>query len=645
MSRVILLLSLLMVTLNANTTALLPIDANDEATVRELKDRYPDSDMAYEFIQENITFEWNKKSEADWPIDAKVSAEGHAICLSTGCRYQYPIFYDNFSSVDKVKVVQDNGKTTSRYQIADRQLESSGIFHNDVRYKLVNRVVGEFGTRTGFAYEKTYNDIRYLTSLYLLEPYPVEDRKVSITVPDWLDLEIREFHFDDIKYKRWEEDDKDGKVIHYQFTELPEKPREPMSPGPSYFEPHFVFVFHEATDPKEGTKVQMFSSAADLYEWYQELVSGVSNNIEPLKPIINKLISDANTDEQNMAALYYWVQDNIRYIAFEDGIAGFKPEEASKVYDNRYGDCKGMANLLSAMLRAAGYDARLAWLGTKRVFYDYSLPSLCVDNHVICAVMHNGETIYLDPTEEFAPFGTLAHRIQGRNVLIEDGKSFILDSIPDLQWNENLEEQHYRCTLTPDNTLSGNVDYTFHGESKARLLRNYNSTGLEDRTDALVNFLSSGNKNISVSDVQHSPFSERDSILNIQFNLELANHIIPLNDELYVDLDYEKTFQTFTIDDERETPVAFSRKYDVIYTSTLKLPENTVVEHLPEALSIDHTAFAFDCQYKKSGSSISYERQIVLKSGYIFPEHFGDWNDAIDQLDTFYKDMILLKLN
>ena len=62
--------------------------------------------------------------------------------------------------------------------------------------------------------------------------------------------------------------------------------------------------------------------------------------------------------------MFYWVQDNIRYIAFENGIMGFKPDAAQNVLNKKYGDCKGKANLLKEMLKLAGYDARLTWIGT-----------------------------------------------------------------------------------------------------------------------------------------------------------------------------------------------------------------------------------------------------------------------------------------
>ena len=46
----------------------------------------------------------------------------------------------------------------------------------------------------------------------------------------------------------------------------------------------------------------------------------------------------------------------VRYIAYEDGIAGFKPDKAQEVLRKKYGDCEGMGNLMTEMLKSIGLD-------------------------------------------------------------------------------------------------------------------------------------------------------------------------------------------------------------------------------------------------------------------------------------------------
>ena len=189
---------------------------------------------------------------------------------------------------------------------------------------------------------------------------------------------------------------------------------------------------------------------------------------------VKELTATAKTDEEKIKNIYYWVQDNIRYIAFEDGIAGFKPDDSQNVFQKRYGDCKGMANLTKQMLKAAGFDARLCWIGTNHIAYDYTTPSLSVDNHMICALFKNGKRYFLDGTEKYNSLGEYAERIQGKEVLIEDGTAFIIDKIPVQTAVGNTEKSNINYTLENE-TLKGSVTMEFLGESRASFLYNYNT--------------------------------------------------------------------------------------------------------------------------------------------------------------------------
>src|SRR6185437_11119848 len=199
-------------------------------------------------------------------------------------------------------------------------------------------------------------------------------------------------------------------------------------------------------------------------------------------------------------AIFYWVQDNIRYIAFENGLAGFRPEACQRVYSYKYGDCKGMANLLKEMLVLAGYDARLTWLGTRHIAYDYSTPSIAVDNHMICTVVLKGKYYFLDPTETFISFGDIAHRIQGRQVIIENGDSFIMEKTPEYSKDRNLIKITTKATINGD-LIEGKTKEEYNGEGKTQILQAYDQIKNHEKEDAIKNFLSGRDKNMTVENI------------------------------------------------------------------------------------------------------------------------------------------------
>jgi len=272
-------------------------------------------------------------------------------------------------------------------------------------------------------------------------------KTIKIEIPSWLELELKEINFDGYSIKKNITNNikTHSKTYTYTLENLHEKYKEKSSPGPSFLYPHILILAKSFIHDDE--KKNIFSSTQDQYNWYKSLVNSLENDNTIIKDKVTSLTAEAKNDEEKIKNIYYWVQDNIRYIAFEDGIAGFKPDEASSVFNKKYGDCKGMANLTKQMLIEAGFDARLTWIGTKRIAYDYSTPNLSVDNHMICTLIKDGKTIFLDGTEKFNVFGEYANRIQGKQALIENGDDYILKTVPEHTPLFNKEILNYTLTL------------------------------------------------------------------------------------------------------------------------------------------------------------------------------------------------------
>ena len=222
-----------------------------------------------------------------------------------------------------------------------------------------------------------------------------------------------------IKLNKSFDSKRNADIYEYTATKIPEIAREESAPGKSHIYPHLLILAKSFSN--QGKEITLFKSVEDLYSWYHSLTELMKNDSEGLKGKVIELTQGKTSDLEKVKAIYYWVQDNIRYIAFEDGLAGFKPDECQFVYEKRYGDCKGMANLTKEMLLLAGFDARLTWIGTDRIAYDYSTPNLAVDNHMICTLILNGKEYFLDPTDKYSSFDDYAERLQNRQVLIENG--------------------------------------------------------------------------------------------------------------------------------------------------------------------------------------------------------------------------------
>jgi len=54
-----------------------------------------------------------------------------------------------------------------------------------------------------------------------------------------------------------------------------------------------------------------------------------------LRNIVDELTKDKSSNVEKVRAIYYWVQENIKYIDFEYALGGFIPREANNVFKKK----------------------------------------------------------------------------------------------------------------------------------------------------------------------------------------------------------------------------------------------------------------------------------------------------------------------
>jgi transglutaminase-like putative cysteine protease len=607
---------------------------------KDLKSRFEKANLAAISSITVINFELDKKSESEWKVLGIEQEEVQIVSLRNNYDFENAIFYDDYSEVTQLTGTTHKGKRIT-FTATDQSYESDGYFHTDTKIKLFDYELNDFGETFKYSYTLEHIDVKYFTSVYFPDWFPIAEKKIVVTVPEWLDIEILEYNLDNYEIKKTKSKDKKNNTVYtYTAKYLDGKRNFSKSPGPSQYKPHLLFVYKSYK--QDGSKHTMFATTANLYNWYKMLRNNVDNDTEMIGKITDEIVEGATTDKEKIEAIYYWVQDNIRYIAFEDGIAGFQPEACQQVYKKKYGDCKGMANLLTEMLKHEGFDARLTWIGTKRLAYNYDIPSLAVDNHMISTLFFDNKKYFLDPTEDYVPFGEYANRIQGREVLIEDGDDFIIDKVPVSDYTKNIF--HYQLDFSLNGSkLIGTGNYELNGQGRTRILYLYNNTPSHEQEDALKNYLAEDDKNITVSEIQHSDFENRDIPIRFEFQVEVDNHVTDIGDELYISPDIDYEFKQSIIEKERPVDVIFSQKLYYVYDITIDIPGGFEVDYLPEALDIDQSEYQFTGKYKIEDNRIVYHREIILKDGKLSKGNFEQWNKDVKKLTTFYYDQIILK--
>ncbi|MBX2827234.1 MAG: transglutaminase [Flavobacteriaceae bacterium] len=601
---------------------------------KDLKVKYEDDDIAIKNRTTRVRFLRNNRSGK---LEALVSEQINLVGISSSARLQYPVFYDSESEIERFTLKSNKGRDITGL-VKDEAMQNDDLFHTDYRVKYTELSFPLQGYNRLLEIEKKYTDSKYFTSLYLTDHFPMVKGKLVVTIPSWLDLDIKEFNFDGYSIEKTEKSSDGNKVITYSFKDMDAQSKEANSMGPSYLYPHVLFIA-KSFKTKEGT-LALFSDTKDLFAWYNTLVKSVEVDASVYADKVKELTSGVNSDEDKIKNIYYWVQDNIRYIAFEDGIAGFKPDSPQNVYTKRYGDCKGMAILTKSMLEEAGFDARLVWIGTDRLAYDYSIPSLSVDNHMIAAVVLDGETIFLDGTEKYNRFGEYATRIQNKEAMVQDGESYAIVKVPAMV-SGNLDKAVYNLQVRGESLL-GTAQRTFGGETRVSFQNSYHSFGGgEEKEERLSNYLGGSNQNFFVDELVISDEENRENDLTVDFVVLLENSVTEFDGTLYLEMDPTKQLIP-EIDENRATPFRHYLKETYLTEVNLTLPEGYETVDFPESLSLSNEMLDMEVTYAQKGNTISYTHRIVLKERVIQPSQFEVWNKAYEALKEQLNQQITL---
>jgi hypothetical protein len=607
------------------------------AEAKTLRDNFKEDEIAA--TRSVTTFEFIVDKNRGLLVRERTTA--NFLSLRANAQLILRSFSNSHELIESYSLKNEKGKSVHPNEYCGHQV-SQGIFYTDGQICIYEAVLPQVGQSVDYDISTLYTDPKYFTHGMFIDEYPAKYRELKFTVPDGVKIELVEVNFAGYNIVKTVDHIQGATTFTFTIHMAEGYPKEEHLPGSLHFMPHLLVLCKGYTN-RAGVEQTVLTTTADLYRWYASLTNLMDNDYESLKPLVSELISNAKTDEEKMTVIYYWVQDNIKYIAFEDGVAAFKPEDAKKVYYNRFGDCKGMANLAKAMMTLAGLDARLTWIGTTKIPYTYSTPSIAVDNHMICTVFINGNQYILDPTEKYNQVGSYAERIQGKEIMIENGSTYLLSKVPVVPLELAYDQSHVTLRID-DKRLAGNATTTLSGELRTRVRQVLPDLKQVDQGKFLKNIIS-WQADPDEFEITQQPSMNRDSLATIRYLIKLNNRLYQNNKELYVDLDFDKAYGNVKMEKGRKKPYKFSERVFKEVRTELTLPEGYLVSHMPQPLHISAEHFEFDMSYETAGNKLIYKKAIRIPQATLPVSEFDAWNKAISEVNNFYNSQLALKEN
>ncbi len=208
-----------------------------------------------------------------------------------------------------------------------------------------------------------------------------------------------------------------------------------------------------------------FDTWQDVNDWYYDLFYNQIRFNPHMKNRVADLTENTVSGRETLKHLFSYVQGNIRYVAIEIGMGGYRPQRANEVFSQKYGDCKDMVLLLVALAKEAGLAVSPVLISNyMHGPADTSVVSHAHFNHVIAyARLKDGTEIWMDPTDKTTAFGQLPWYDQNRYVLIVNSDEGKLLKSPVEPAEENSSIRHWTMEIGANGIAEGHVRIQLKG--------------------------------------------------------------------------------------------------------------------------------------------------------------------------------------
>ncbi len=617
----------------------------------KLRSRFPEDEAVYLQKHANLLIDFKNN---EWEINKNVSEEMYLLDKHKASFFaEKVIHYTGFEEIinvdAKTKIPIKMGKKPKYKEIPIEEIEtkdvlSGSIFYSDHKQKQFFFPAVQADAITSLQYTEKSTDPHFLGTFFFSSPVPVLDAQFTVDVPDNVEITYTLLGLPNeaISFKQSKKGNR--QIYTWSAKDMKKMEFEANAPNVSYYEPHIAIYINKVKTADQ--EIEILQNTKSLYKWYSELVKNINPQTDPqLQSIVQKLIKDVPDKTEQIKQIFQWVQSNIKYIAFEDGLGGFVPRDAAEVCQKKYGDCKDMSSIIVEMLKIADIPAYLTWIGTRDRPYSYhNVPSPIVDNHMIAATKINGEYVFLDATGEYLPFQLPTSMIQGKEAMIGLNKNdFEIVKVPVIPKESNTETEFMQIEIV-DNDLIGVAEVNFEGYKKVFTEYARLRAESQDNPHFYDEFLRKGNNKFEVTDLDPKGFFNPDSTLTINYQFKIPGYAKKAGNKLYVNLNLKQKYKNQVIDlEERKLDRENEYQYIEKFKVQLTVPEGYQVDYLPEPFEYNTDEFGFVIRYHQKEDTILVTQETYMNFLLLDKSKFPEWNKMIKQLNEAYQEVVVLK--
>ncbi len=345
-----------------------------------------------------------------------------------------------------------------------------------------------------------------------------------------------------------------------------------------------------------------------------------------------------------VAAIHAFVVTQVRYVALEFGIHGYKPYAVDQVLERRFGDCKDKASLALALLASVGIDSRLVLLRMSQLGAVPEAPaSLAVFNHAILRVPSLG--LWLDGTADHAGTGEIPGPDRGATVLvIEPAGPPTFGRLPLARPEENRSESAMAFQLAPDGSATVEATYLQAGSRAAALRRAFQSEA--DRKPSLERSLGQLYPGLRVDQVAFEDLARLEEPVRQRYAASIPRFARLEGDALSFSpfgepRSMSNGWATLSV---RRHPLQLEEPSTSRAAYRVTLPPRAEALELPPPAASDGPHLAWSLRHRAEAGAVISELDVTWKSATVPTEDYPVFRDQLIALDRAVARRVTVRL-
>jgi hypothetical protein len=539
---------------------------------------------------------------------------------------------------------------TKSGDVSEHSISSYEVY-SDAKIKAVRVPGADVGTVVGFEYEQQEHPYVFQDSWMFQNSEPVEQSHYELRLAaGW------RFKSEWMNHKEEKPTEENG-AIGWQLSDIPRIEDEPHRPPARGLAGGAVFTFFN-----EKIASKSYRNWSELGTWFTQLSSTVRDPSPALSLKVQELAPASLPLMQRIKALASFAQHDVRYVAIEVGVGGYRPHTATDIFNHRYGDCKDKATVLSSMLTQIGVKSYYIIVNATRGVVTRDSPATPGGfNHMILAIAlpeasygqplpatydhpKLGRLLIFDPTNDFVPFGQIPPYEQDNYGLLVGEQGGELIHMPLSPPESNGINRTAKLTLLPDGTLQGDVEETYAGFN-AMLGRMFLQNESEnERKKSIERLIGSSLGNFQLDHYELINASDIDQNLIIRFKFSAAHYAKNAGTMLLV---RPRVLGEVAGQWDPNKPRHYAYDFRAPFldrdTVEIALPDGFLVDELPDPAKATFPFAEYVSKTESSGGTLKYTREYKQLATQVQMEHIDELKKFFGQINLDEKNMVVLK--